>query len=51
VREEGSIIFKGGEMPAYLIGHITVRDPVLWDVYVEGVRNSLLPFDGRTLFR
>jgi uncharacterized protein (DUF1330 family) len=38
-------------MPAYLIGHITVRDPVLWDVYVEGVRNSLLPFDGRTLFR
>jgi uncharacterized protein (DUF1330 family) len=38
-------------MPAYLIGHITVKDPVQWGVYVRGVRESLLPFNGRTLFR
>jgi uncharacterized protein (DUF1330 family) len=38
-------------VPAYLIGHITVKDPVQWDIYVEGVRKSLLPFDARILFR
>lgn len=38
-------------MPAYLIGHIVVKDPVQWDVYVEGVRSSLVPFGARVLFR
>jgi len=38
-------------MPAYLIGHITVKDPAGWAVYVEGVRKSLLPFEARILFR
>lgn len=38
-------------MAAYLIGHITVKDPVQWGVYVEGVRQSLVPFDAEVLFR
>jgi len=38
-------------MPAYLIGHIRVKDPDPWSVYVEGVRKSLLPFGAEVLFR
>ncbi len=38
-------------MPAYLIGHISVKDPDQWSVYVEGVRKSLLPFAAEVLFR
>ena len=32
-------------MAAYLVGHITVRDPDLWQVYTTGVKESLIPFD------
>ena len=28
-------------MDAYLIGHITIKDPVQWKIYVEGVQKSL----------
>lgn len=38
-------------MTAYLIGHITVKDPKAWGQYVEGVRFSLLPYDAEVLFR
>lgn len=38
-------------MAAYLIGHITVKDPVLWKTYVDGVQKSLLPFAGEVMFR
>jgi uncharacterized protein (DUF1330 family) len=38
-------------MSAYLIGHITIKDPVKWNVYVEGVRNSLIPFEAQVIFR
>ncbi len=38
-------------MAAYLIGHVTVKDPVQWEVYVEGVRKSLIPFNAEVLFR
>jgi len=38
-------------MSAYLIGHITVKDPDLWQVYVDGVRDSLAPFEAEVLFR
>ena len=38
-------------MPAFLIGHITVKDPLLWKTYVEGVRDSLTPFGAEILFR
>lgn len=38
-------------MTAYLIGHITVRDPEAWSQYVDGVRFSLLPYDAEVLFR
>jgi len=38
-------------MAAYLIGHITVKDPVQWNVYVEGVRKSLAPFAAQIVFR
>ena len=27
-------------MDAYLIGHITIKDPVQWKIYVEGVQKS-----------
>lgn len=38
-------------MPAYLIGHITVKDPEQWSIYVDGVKKSLLPFAAEVLFR
>lgn len=38
-------------MAAYLVGHITVKDVELWNRYVEGVSESLAPFDSRVLFR
>jgi uncharacterized protein (DUF1330 family) len=44
-------LFEGEKMPAYLIGHIAVRDPALWSIYVEGVKKSLRPFQADVLFR
>lgn len=38
-------------MPAYLIGTMTVKDPALWALYVEGVAKSLAPFDAELVFR
>ena len=38
-------------MSAYLIGHVTVRDAVLWDEYRAGVPDTLTPFGGEVLFR
>ena len=38
-------------MAAYLIGHITIKDPAQWKVYVEGVRKSLIPFEAQIVFR
>jgi uncharacterized protein (DUF1330 family) len=38
-------------MAAYLIGHITVRNPELWKVYTAGVRGSLEPFGAEIVFR
>jgi uncharacterized protein (DUF1330 family) len=38
-------------MAAYLIGHITVKDPLLWKTYVEGVQKSLTPFGAEVIFR
>jgi uncharacterized protein (DUF1330 family) len=38
-------------MPAYLIGHVTVKDPELWKSYVAGVRKTLIPFGAEVLFR
>jgi uncharacterized protein (DUF1330 family) len=38
-------------MAAYLIGHITVKDAVQWEKYVDGVHDSLLPFGGEVVFR
>lgn len=38
-------------MAAYLIGHITIKNPVKWNQYVEGVRNSLIPFKAEVVFR
>ena len=38
-------------MAAYLIGHITIKDPVKWEKYVEGVQVSLAPFGAKILFR
>ncbi|UCD79139.1 MAG: DUF1330 domain-containing protein [Desulfobacterales bacterium] len=38
-------------MAAYLIGHIRIKDPAQWNVYVEGVRKSLIPFEAQVIFR
>ena len=38
-------------MAAYLVGHITVRDPDLWQVYIKGVKESLIPFEATVVFR
>ena len=38
-------------MAAYLVGHITVRDPDLWQVYISGVQKSLTPFEANVVFR
>jgi uncharacterized protein (DUF1330 family) len=38
-------------MSAYLIGHIRVKDPEPWAVYLEGVKQSLLPFAAEIVFR
>lgn len=38
-------------MAAYLVGHITVRDPDLWQVYTTGVQKSLIPFEAILVFR
>lgn len=38
-------------MSAYLIGHITVKDPDLWQVYIAGVQKSLVPFEADLVFR
>ena len=38
-------------MPAYLIGHITIKDPDKWKIYVAGVQKSLMPFKSEIVFR
>jgi uncharacterized protein (DUF1330 family) len=38
-------------MAAYLIGHITIKDPAQWKIYVEGVQKSLIPFGADIIFR
>jgi uncharacterized protein (DUF1330 family) len=38
-------------MAAYLIGHITVKNPELWKTYVDGVQKSLLLFAAEVVFR
>jgi uncharacterized protein (DUF1330 family) len=38
-------------MSAYLIGHITIKNHDKWQIYVEGVRKSLMPFEAEVVFR
>ncbi len=38
-------------MAAYLIGHITVQNPILWEKYINGVQKSLLPYETNIIFR
>lgn len=38
-------------MATYLVGHITVKDEDLWQEYVSGVKESLLPFESKIIFR
>ena len=38
-------------MPAYLIGQIKVKSEDLWQEYVEGVQESLVPFEATIVFR
>ncbi len=38
-------------MAAYLIGQIKVKDEDLWQEYVTGVQESLVPFAAKIVFR
>ena len=38
-------------MAAYLIGHITIKDPARWKIYTDGVRESLIPYGAEIVFR
>ncbi|MEX0605506.1 MAG: DUF1330 domain-containing protein [Marinobacter sp.] len=38
-------------MAAYLVGHIRVKQPALWQKYVSGVGNSLAGHDAEVVFR
>lgn len=38
-------------MAAYLIAHITVKDPAQWQTYVESVGETLQPYRAEVLFR
>lgn len=38
-------------MPAYVIGHISVIDPTLWEQYRAAVPATLAPCGGELLFR
>ena len=38
-------------MAAYLIGQIKVQDEDLWQEYVTGVQESLVPFAAKIVFR
>ncbi len=38
-------------MAAYLIGHITIKDPIQWKIYADGVQNSLIPYRAEIVFR
>jgi uncharacterized protein (DUF1330 family) len=38
-------------MAAYLIGHIIIKDPIQWKVYIDGVPKSLIPFGAEIIFR
>ena len=38
-------------MTSYLIGHVTVKDDTLWQQYVVGVQESLVPFEAKIIFR
>ena len=38
-------------MAAYLIGHVTVKNDTLWQEYVAGVQESLLPYESKIVFR
>lgn len=37
--------------PAYVIGHITVKNPPLWDQYRSQVPATLAPWQGSLVFR
>ncbi len=39
------------QMAGYLVGHIKVKDPALWQDYVAGVQESLAPFAAKVVFR
>ncbi len=38
-------------MGAYLIAHITVKDPAEWQIYVDSVGETLRPYRAKVLFR
>ncbi len=38
-------------MAAFLIGHVTVKNDTLWQEYVAGVQESLLPYESKIVFR
>jgi uncharacterized protein (DUF1330 family) len=47
----GSAGKGGGKMAAYVIGHITVKDPEKWEEYRMKVPATLAPWGGEVLLR
>lgn len=37
--------------PAYLIGHITIKDPAQWEAYRSAVPATLAPWNAELIFR
>jgi len=38
-------------MASYLIGHITIKNEKLWQEYLAGVKESLIPYKSKIIFR
>ncbi|MEE4254314.1 MAG: DUF1330 domain-containing protein [Desulfuromusa sp.] len=38
-------------MATYRVGHIRIKDSILWQQYVDGVHESLQPFAAEVVFR
>ncbi len=38
-------------MASYLIGHITIKNEQLWQEYLAGVQESLIPYKSKIIFR
>ena len=38
-------------MASYLVGQISVKNQKLWEEYISGVKESLIPYESKIVFR